>query len=1236
MKCILRLVTITVLLGFAVMQARSQTISGVISGRVVDPSGAVIPGASVKLVQQSTGVSVTSKVLPDGNFIFPAVQPGTYFIDVQASGFKELKKQNLVLTANERLSAGTLTLQVGSVSQSVTVTSAVTPVNTTSAENSGELDVHQLDSELAEGRDFMAMLRTIPGVAWDNGSSSLGSASTPVINGMRNVYNSASLDGVVGTPRPGQHMDTPPNLDAISEVKVLTAGYQAEYGEGTAGAAINVVTKSGTNQFHGEAYYYNRNEAFNANDWFNNYRGVPRGRYRFNTIGGNIGGPVYWPGHFNRNKNKLFFFYSQEYWPDQSPNTTEWQIPTQAEVSGDFSQTPVQGVANPGPNDYINIKMPGASSSTCPASGTSGNHSGCFPGNKLPPNSIDPSTQALVKLLYNAAQQPGWTPVTNRAVSGGNYNYIQQTTTNTPTSQEIARVDYDPTEKLHMYGRALFQVNNDDGYHSTANDLTWLMKVNYQTPRQNIAYDVTYTFSPTLLNEFNFGTSTFYENQLYSKSQLALATKNPNGYDLAQINPANNPLNLYPKVSFGSSHNTGKSPSYGWDSRFPMDDRVRWWQANDNLTKILGNHNLMFGFNWATDNYLQAHSSSGTPEGAFDFSSSSNNPNDSYYGYANALEGLFNTYSEPTSRNDYNPRFYVYEWFAQDQWKITPKLTLDYGMRFSWGAPMSLQIGSDFVPSLYNASQAPTLYQFAAGGKNAVDPTGRNTCPGGTNICPSAYTDHFVPNTGNLANGTITTKTGPGYPGHAGYPEGMVKGLGLQLGPRLGFAFDPRGNGKSAIRAHGGIFFGPGELQGQGGDMTHQPPIEFVPTQYYGDVRNFTSAGGLLGPTNFSNGFETSPKGTKIYEYGLQIQKEVGFGTVVSVGYEGNQSRHMTAARNINEVPYGAEFLPQHQYCSKTSGSGCSQYAPLPDDYYRAYPGYSTINIRSTGYNSNYNSLQAQVTRRYANGLDFGLAYTWSKFMDVADEYDTGVAAYQPLRFWDYGPAAEDHRQNLVINYLYDLPRVRGAFNNVLTRSILNNWHLSGFVTYLTSAPQSSKGDTAILTYSTTDSVNTTGGGDGARVVVTGNPNNGPKKWGEYFDTIVVQRPSTGVYECASATDCSSGQLVNSNGYTSLEGVQIYPPSDWDFQTALFKDFKIHERLSVQLRLETYNTFNNPEFDSVDTGAKFSPFSGGTTVPTLNGPVMINGTSTQENSTYGQINGSAGARTLQLAARIQF
>jgi outer membrane receptor protein involved in Fe transport len=1085
------------------------------------------------------------------------------------------------------------------------VTAAITPVQTTSAENSGSIDVHQLDNELAIGRDFMALVRLIPGVVGDNGGSSLGGSTTPYVNGLRNVYNSANLDGVSGTPRPGQSMDTSPNLDSISEVKVLTSGYQAEYGQGAGGAVINVVTKGGTQQFHGTAYYYGRNEAFNANSWFNKYQGVPRGRYRYNTVGGNFGGPVYWPHHFNTAKNKLFFFYSQEYWPDETPTVSHYTVPTQLERTGDFSQTYQQGNTNPNAGDVINIKMPGASSASCPTTDNSvktgtPDHSGCYSGHLLPTGAINPSLQALM----NVFPLPNYT---NRAISAGNYNYITNYTKNTPITQEIARVDYDPTEKLHMYGRVLFTVVNNDGYNSTANDLPWLMKVNYQTPRQNIGYDVTYMFSPTLLNEFIFGTSNFAENQIYEQSELLKATKSANGYNLGQIYPANNPMNLFPAVSFGGVTNAA---TFGWDSRFPMFDRTRWWSAADNLTKVLGNHNLKFGGDWATDSYLQAHSSSGTPEGSFSFGTSSNNPNDSNYSYANALQGLFNTYAEPTSRDDYDPRVFVYEWYAQDQWRVTPKLTLDYGARFAWVVPPSLKVGANFVPSLFDPTQAPTLYQYVPGGKSALDPTTGKTWP-------AAYQGLFVPNTGNLANGLISTRS------HAGYPAGLVHGMGLQIGPRLGFAYDPYGNGKTAVRGHFGIFINPATQMGQEGDMSHNPPIEYVPTQYYGNVNSFTTVGGLIGPASFGSAFEQHPKETKIYGYGLQVQQEIGFGTVLAVGYVGNTTRHLTGESNINEVPYGAEFLPQNNYCSTVNSNGtCKTHSPLPDNFFRAYPGYSTLTYRTTGYTSNYNSMQVQATHHYSKGFEFGLAYTWSKYMDVADEYDTGVASYQPLRTWNYGPANEDHRHNLIMNYLWDIPKASRVWSNFATRAILDHWQLSGIASYMSGAP-------VALSYSTQESVNTTGGGDGARVVLTGDPLVGaPHTWNQYFNTSVVQRPTTGAY------DINAGQQVYSNGVSRMNA--ITNPGHSDFQTALFKNFVVREKYAVQLRLETYNTFNSPEFNSVNGGAKFSSFSGGTTVNTLNGPLMVNGTSTQINSQFGQISGSAGPRTVQLAGRINF
>ena len=319
----------------------AQTSSGTISGRVVDQSGAVVANAEVQLVNQQTNVVIKTQVLPNGNFIFPAVQPGTFKVIVRATGFDELQKVNLRLNASQNLSAGTLTLNVGEVSQSVTVAADITPIQINSSERSDVLDSHQMDNLLAIGRDAMALVRVMPGVVGSEGGESLGTESTPTINGVNSEYNNATIDGVTGNTRGLSTLDTPLNLDAIKEVTVMAANYQAQYGK-TAGANINIVTKNGTQEFHGSIYYYFRNEALNANSYFNKYNGqLDRPRYRYNTIGGTIGGPIFWPSHFNTAKNKLFFFVSVENSPITSPDgLKKYTVPTlhSADSERDFGR----------------------------------------------------------------------------------------------------------------------------------------------------------------------------------------------------------------------------------------------------------------------------------------------------------------------------------------------------------------------------------------------------------------------------------------------------------------------------------------------------------------------------------------------------------------------------------------------------------------------------------------------------------------------------------------------------------------------------------------------------------------------------------------------------------------------------------------------------------------------------------------------------------------------------------
>jgi hypothetical protein len=442
----------------------------------------------------------------------------------------------------------------------------------------------------------------------------------------------------------------------------------------------------------------------------------------------------------------------------------------------------------------------------------------------------------------------------------------------------------------------------------------------------------------------------------------------------------------------------------------------------------------------------------------------------------------------------------------------------------------------------------------------------------------------------------------------------------------------------------------PPTVGGQSGDMTHNAPVEFNPTQYYGCLSgigtgcsgSFLSQGSLVGPSSMGAAFEQHANMVRVYDYGLQLQQEIGFGTVFTVGYAGNVMRHGTGETNINEVPYGAEFLPQNQYCTKASCTpGGGGYSPLPDNFFRPYPGFNTITYRTTGYDSNYNAMQVSLNHRYNKGLEFNLAYTWSKSMDFADEYDSSVATYQPIRNWNYGPTTETPQQYLAMNYVWAIPTIPKSWDNLITRPVLNGWQLSGIVTWQDRLP-------SMLSYSTVDSVNTTGGGDGARILVTGNPNaGGPHNKPNnatnpyYFNVNTVARPSTGGYQCTNTT-CTTGQQVYSNGNTNNESMVVYPPGFWNFDTALFKNFKIHENVTFQLRVETYNTFNSPEFNAVSTGAKFSAFTGGQTIQTYNGPLMINGSTTQTNATFGELSGTASqvnsgfGRVMQFAGRINF
>ena len=337
----LRFVLAPALLFALASAAPAQTSSGTIVGRVLDAQGQPIPGAAVTLIKSDTRETRTFTTDHAGEFVFSSVQPGEYHLTVDLQGFRRVEKRGLSLSASDRLSAGDLILEVGGISESVDVRAEVSPVQSVSSERSAVITSNQVTNLMSRGRDVMALLTILPGVVEDGeGAEALGVFNSPAaVSGTRGIYNGMNVDGISGNVRSGDHIDNPVNMDAVAEVKVLMNSYQAEYGKG-AGAIINIVSKSGGRSFHGAAYDYVRNDRFNANTFFRNRQGLPRGEYRYNTFGSNVGGPLYLPGRFNSGRDKLFFFASQELLHNVQPNgPRNYTVPTAAERRGDFSQS---------------------------------------------------------------------------------------------------------------------------------------------------------------------------------------------------------------------------------------------------------------------------------------------------------------------------------------------------------------------------------------------------------------------------------------------------------------------------------------------------------------------------------------------------------------------------------------------------------------------------------------------------------------------------------------------------------------------------------------------------------------------------------------------------------------------------------------------------------------------------------------------------------------------------------
>ena len=1129
----------------------AQAVTGSISGNIVDSSGASIVTAHLTLTNTATGAERMAQTNGAGEFVISSVDPGKYSLTVLSAGFKTLQRNGIVLTPSAILSVGTLVLALGAVEEKVTVVGEGTEVQTASAERSEAITTSQTEELPVYGRTVTSLVAIEPGVVDPIGAASrnLAGGSTTDFNvlGNRISMNNFTLDGVTMTATGGAPNATfGVSMEAVSEMKVLLSNYQAEYGR-LSGSNVEMVTKSGTRKFHGMGMYYMRNEDLNGNNFFNNRIGAPRPVNRFNAVTYNVGGPILIP-KVHALRDKLFFFWNQEILPQKVTGGLQYStMPTALERQGNFSQTIIGGKLIPVVNPAT--QQP-------------------FAGNVVPQSLIDSNGQALLNIL----PLPN---VTNTAVSKGVYNNVSQFVDQQPLLLDVLKLDYNISaadafsitfngDWLNSKGpnqggiTAPFPIVND-----TAITNQGMMSANYR-----------HIFSPTLVNELIVGYAyTIQPTTSFAPGQFKSIQRDTYAFTAGQINPASNPLDLIPGLTFGGITD---SPGISYDGRFPQHLTRYVLDIGDNVAKTLGRHTLKAGvFIERMRQYDGPWTSNFT--GTFDFSTNANNPLNSGYTFANAVLGVFNTYTEATSR----PTSYIssngVDAFVQDNWRVTRKLTLDYGLRFSWYTQFRNYNNqmAGFVPSLYNPSQAVQLIRpgIVNGARVGVNPvTGA--------VYSSALIGFIAPGSGNPTDGMIVGSQ------VAGYPSALVNNFGPLPAPRVGFAYDPFGDGKTAIRGGFGLFYD----RPLGIDYTavYSYPLVQIPVVDFGTISTFRNAQGFISPPAVI-GWDRNMKCEDVMNMSLTVQRNIGFGTVVDVGYAGSLGRHLAWQTGLDNIPLGAQFNPANADPSNPS-------VPLPNAFLVPIVGYSSIGYNADAASSNYHSLQVTATRRFARNLQLGLAWTWSKAMDWVDTDFGAVNNAVPaslFRAWNYGLAGFDRTNMIKANWLWELPKWNSNF--APAKVLLNGWRLLGIYTYSSGAP-TQVGFTQLTTTNITGSPSV-----GARIQVNGNPNDP----GSGFGPLQAINPTVFSVPAVGTLGDPSKVLIRGPGL-----------NNWD--VSLFKDIPVHERLHVQLRSEFYNFFNHTQFSTINTTAQF------------------NATGAQVNTQFGQYTAAQNPRIVQLAVRVEF
>ena len=1150
-SCLLLLV---ILLALCPM-ARGQELAGTFAGTVTDATGAVISHATVTI--SLNGVDGQSRVVQtndSGNYTATNLPAGTYTITVADPNFETFSDHNVILNVAQKRTVNA-ELKAGSQSQTVTVVDHPVAIDTESSSQSGTISGTQLRELELVNRNFQQLVTLQPGVVNllgdQPGFGGINSNSTISVNGARTTANNWSVDGAdINDSGSNATLLNIPSVDAIQEFTLERSSYDASFGR-SGGGQVLVATRSGTSAFHGSAYEFARTANTDANTYFNNQQGLPRAPDHYNNYGFTLGGPIFIPRVYNTDKKKTFFFWSEEWRKITSPSSNNVAAPTAAELSGSFyaanePTAPAGCITGWTPNPNTTV-----------GGGTGTVNPSCYSAN----------AQVYLSQIFSKNQANATTPNAGKNFTFG--NQISSFSTLNNFRQDLVRVDHYFNEKVHFFARGM----QDDAPSNLplglwgGNNYPGVVNVAINAPGKNVVGNLTWTISSKIVNEVEFA---------YSQGTIKGALSGPANSSTVLSSLTNNlanpdPYGRIPSVNILDGSVTGVSQGSA-----PYFERNLDRNIFDNFTITLGNHTLRAGV--TAQQMLKTEDASG------------GNPNFTFNSWGDFLLGNSTVYSQASRDIIPDLRFWNTEAYVQDDWKMSARLTVNLGLRWTrFPSPSDAKNTlTNFDPSVYNPANAP-----------ALDNTGSFVA--GQAFTPATYANGLIFPQGAACT---TAQAISSQVTCSPYGSNVNPNNNWNFGPRVGFAWTPFADAKTVLRGGFGVFFdrtlnGIWEQNAFG-----DPPLVQTTTVNNASFDNPTGVGAAappgLGPNALTTTGTPAFKVPSYADFNLSVQQQIAPTTTFEIAYVGSLSRHLLGEEDLNMPTLGIR--------EANPGS--------PVNNIRPYLGYSDFHTRLPIFTANYNSLQVSLNHQTARDLTLGIAYTWSKNLSNQSN-DRGTAStytYNPNL--DYGPSALNEPQIFVANFVYKEPFFRQQHG--LTGHVLGGWELSGITTFTSGL--STTVTQASDPFACTPDTNNPSGACAAGSA----PGTYPGGLGIFSPNgDIVPRAD----QVAPVHLIKSGvNWFDTNSFATAQGHfgsapvgSFLSPGTERIDLGLLKNFAITERVNLQMRAEAFNLFNHTNFGASGGGVGANGIDVGLA-----------------DTTFGQATSARLPRTMQFSGKLYF